>query len=271
MRHNDYGRDQGRGMSGQSDMRRGDNPPNLGSARSDYGNLAYGGRLNQEGMDRGWWDRTSDEVSSWFGDDEAERRRQMDDRRDDMSGNRGNYGRSNFAGRRSGSYGGENDYSRTQNRDWRELRAADIMTRDVMTLHPDDSIQHAARMMADCDCGAIPVVDWQGRMIGMITDRDITVRIVADRADLSRARVGDGMTDETFACHATDPIEHCMNQMARHQIRRLPIVDDRNRVVGILSQGDLAQFATETRGRGGRRQVGDVVGRISEPSEEPYR
>ena len=56
----------------------GSNPPNLGSARSDYGNLAYGGRLNEEGMERGWWDRASDEVSSWMGDEGAERRRMMD-------------------------------------------------------------------------------------------------------------------------------------------------------------------------------------------------
>src|SRR5690349_10110823 len=84
----------------------GSNPPNLGSARSDYGNLAYGGRLNEEGMERGWWDRASDEVSSWMGDEGAERRRMMDDRRD-AGRDRQYYGRSNY-GRveREGFYSG---------------------------------------------------------------------------------------------------------------------------------------------------------------------
>ena len=103
MRHDDR-RMQDRGMDQQS-MRRGDNTPNFGSARSDYGNRAYGGRLNNEGMERGFWDRASDEVSSWFGDDEAERRRMVDERRDQSENYNQNYGRNN---RQSGSSRGSN-------------------------------------------------------------------------------------------------------------------------------------------------------------------
>jgi CBS domain-containing protein len=258
---------------GQQGMRRGDNAPNFGSARSDYGNRAYGGRLNDEGMERGFWDRASDEVSSWFGDDDAERRRMMDERSDQSQNYGQNYGR-NWQSR-SWRGGNAGDWSRSNrqninDRDFNDLRAGDVMTRNVATVHPDDSIQHAARMMADCDCGAIPVVDWQGRMMGMITDRDITVRMVATRADLSYARVSDCMTTKSFACHVSDSLDGCMRSMADHQIRRMPIVDDRNRVVGIISQADLAQHAMENRGRGERRRVGDVVGSISEPTEGSY-
>ena len=262
-----------RGMN-QQGMRRGDNPPNFGSARSDYGNRAYGGRLNNEGMERGFLDRASDEVSSWFGDEDAERRRIMDERRDQSQNYGQNYGRSS---RQSHSWRGSDAESwgmssrqNTSDHDFRELRAGDVMTRDVMTVPPDDSIQHAARMMADCDCGAVPVVDWQGRMMGMITDRDITVRMVANRADLSYARVSDCMTNQSFACHVSDSLDSCMRSMSDHQIRRMPIVDDRNRVVGIVSQADLAQHAMDNHGRGERRRVGDVVGAISEPSEGSY-
>lgn len=268
MRYDDR-RMQERGMSGQHGLRRGDNPPNLGSARSDYGNRAYGGRLNDEGMERGFWDRASDEVSSWFGDENAERRRMSDERRDQSQ----DFGRSNLqpSSRRAetGDWGRSNRQN-LSDRDFNDLRAGDVMTRNVITVHPDDTIQRAARMMGDCDCGAVPVVDWQGRMLGMITDRDITVRMVATRADLSYARVSDCMTNQAFACHVSDPLESCIRSMANHQIRRMPIVDDRNRVVGIVSQADLAQHAMDNRGRGERRRIGDVVGAISEPTEGSY-
>ena len=264
---------QWRGRAGRSSGYGSNNPPNFGSARSDYGNLAYGGRLNDEGMQRGWWDKASDEVSSWMGDEGAERRRMMDDRRDEGD-SRQNYGHSNYGrGEREGLYSGASAYRQEggpRSRDWRRMHAGDVMTRGVATVHPDDSIQYAARMMGDCDCGAIPVVDWQGRMVGMLTDRDITIRLVANGENPERARVSDCMTDETFACHVDDPLENCMRTMSRHQVRRLPIVDDRDRVVGIVSQADIAQHAAENHGRGERRAVSNVVCAISEPTPGSY-
>jgi CBS domain-containing protein len=249
----------------------GGNPPSLGSARSDYGDRAYGGGLNEQGMDRGWWDRTSDEVSSWFGDEEAERRRRMDERRDmasDRSYGRRYYGR----GESERFYSDSADYYPAQfyARDWHNLRAGDVMIRGVMTVHPDDSALHAARMMGDCDCGAIPVVDWQNRMIGMITDRDITIRLVANGVNPAHARVAECMTNKVFACHVNDPIEECMRAMSRHQIRRMPIIDDRGHIAGIVSQADIAQHAAENRGAGERRAVTDVMCAISEPTPGSY-
>jgi CBS domain-containing protein len=235
-------------------------PPNFGSARSDYGNLAYGGTLNRQGEQRGWADRTTDEISSWFGDEEAERRRQMDERLDERRyGERGYYADERGRGRRRGEPG------------WHAERARDVMTRGVATVHPDDPVAHAAQMMSDCDCGALPVVDRQGRMIGMITDRDIAVRLVARDINTRDARVGDCMTDDVFACHEDDRLDSCMRSMSHHQIRRMPIVDDRHRVVGIVSQGDLAQHAGEGSRRGERRAVADVVCAVSEPSSGSYR
>ena len=104
------------------------------------------------------------------------------------------------------------------------------MTRNVATVMPHDSVQFAARIMRDEDCGALPVVDRNGRLVGMITDRDITVRLVASGYNVNHMLVSDCMTEKTFACHAEESVRDCMSMMSRHQIRRLPIVDDRDRV-----------------------------------------
>jgi CBS-domain-containing membrane protein len=150
------------------------------------------------------------------------------------------------------------------------MRAADVMTRNVMTVFADDLATFAARKMGECDCGAIPVVDRQGRMIGMITDRDIAVRLVGNRMDTRHARVHDCMTDEVFACHVNSSLDECMRMMSQHQVRRIPVLDGRDRVVGIISQADLAQHAAENYGRGERRAVSDVVCAVSEPTDGSY-
>lgn len=256
--------------------RGGERPQNFGSARSDYGRYAYGGRLNDQGFeDRGWFDRAADEVSSWFGDTDAERRRRMDENRwylqqrdrrrqqyaDDRPGRR-------FTG--DGPAYRSGDRPASWQRHWTQLHSSDLMTRGVATVHPDDPVEHAARLMGDCDCGAIPVVDRGGRMVGMITDRDIAIRLVGNGANSRYAKVGDCMTDEAFACHVDDSLDTCMRTMSRHKIRRLPVVDDSDRVVGIISQADIAQHASENAGTGERRAMSDVVCAISEPTRSSY-
>lgn len=238
---------------------------NLGSPRADYGRNAYGGRFADEGVhrirgrayDRGFLERAGDEVRSWLGDEEAERRRyvdeQMESRKSRGDGRRHRYG-SGFS-----------------HETWTDSEVREVMTRDVMCAQPNDPVEYAARLMRDCDCGAIPVVDRDGYLIGMITDRDIAVRAVARGKDIFDARVGECMTDEAFACEETSGIDDCMREMSRHQVRRMPIVDRRGRVVGIVSQSDLARHAQSHRGTGERRAVADVLCAVSEPSAQPYR
>lgn len=192
--------------------------------------------------DRGFVDRASDEVRSWFGDDEAQRRRRMDER---------------------GYWNGRTAFGL--------LCAGDLMTRDVAMVHPRDSVERAARLMKDYYCGALPVVDEDDRLIGMITDRDITVRLVARGVDPRRSTIRDCMTDERFFCRVDDPLEDCMQEISRHRIRRLPIVDNQDRVVGIISQSDLARHAGSLSGRGERRALAEVLREVSEPSRESYR
>ncbi|MFL6467966.1 MAG: CBS domain-containing protein [Pyrinomonadaceae bacterium] len=213
--------------------------------------------------DRGWLDRASDEVSSWFGDTDAERRRERDERegRSSDSYNESRNSRMYDSGRRG--------YQSHDDRDF--ARASEVMSRDVVRVHPRDSLRHAARLMAGYNCGALPVVDSQNRLIGMITDRDITVRGVAEHRDAGQVSVGAAMTDETFACHVNDTMRNCMAAMAKHQVRRMPIVDDHERVVGIISQADIARHAARRQGDGERRAVADVLRAVSEPPDRPYR
>ena len=152
-----------------------------------------------------------------------------------------------------------------------EPRAGDVMTSDVCTIHYSDSVENAARAMVRRDCGALPVVNDSGRLIGMITDRDIVTRVVARGLDPRRARVDECMSDQVFTCYEDDLVESCLWLMSRHQVRRIPVVDDRDRVVGIVSQADLARHAGAYPGRGERRAFADVMCSISEPAHAPYR
>ena len=121
------------------------------------------------------------------------------------------------------------------------------------------------------DCGSLPVVDDDGRLIGILTDRDITVRLVARGVNGRNARVADCMTDGVFACHPNDQIEDCLRTMSRHMVRRLPIVQEDGRVIGILSQSDLLRHAGSHPGQGELRIVADTLCDISEPTMTSHR
>ena len=152
-----------------------------------------------------------------------------------------------------------------------DLRVHELMTRRVASVNPATSIERAARLMEECDCGALPVIGDNGVLVGMITDRDIVVRVVARGRDARHAIVADCMTEHVFACYANESLPECMRQMAHHQIRRMPIVDENGRLVGILSQGDLARHAGHHAVPEERRALAQVVSAVSEPSHMPYR
>jgi CBS-domain-containing membrane protein len=207
------------------------------------------GRPSEEG--RGFVERAGDEMRSWFGDEEAERRRRMDE----------------YEAERHERQGGSRRPGYSPN----GLRAGDLMSRHLLSVHPHERVGHAARLMRDWDCGALPVVDWGGRLLGMVTDRDIAVRLVAHEADARNAAVSDCMTREAFACHADDSIWECLRQMSRHQVRRLPVINDRGQVIGMLSQSDLARHAGVYPGRGERRALANVMCAVSEPTHVSHR
>ena len=119
------------------------------------------------------------------------------------------------------------------------MKIAEVMTRDVKVLSPDQTICDAARLMAEIDAGAVPVGE-NDRLVGMITDRDIAVRGIADGKGPD-ARVRDAMTDEVMYCFEDEDIQHICQNMAEIQVRRLPVVNREKQLVGIVSLSDLAK------------------------------
>lgn len=138
------------------------------------------------------------------------------------------------------------------------MRIADAMSRDVKVINPDQSIIDAARMMADCDCGALPVAE-NDKLVGMLTDRDIVVRALAEGKS-GDARIRDVMSPEVKYCFEDDDLDSVAQNMGDLQIRRLPVVTRDKRLVGIVSLGDIAN-TEETPAAG-------ALHGISEPSSQ---
>ena len=139
------------------------------------------------------------------------------------------------------------------------MRVSEAMTPQVRVTHPRQSIRDAARVMAEIDAGALPVGE-DGRLVGMITDRDIAVRAVAQGKGPNTA-VREVMTADVKYCFEDEEIDHVARNMAEIQVRRLPVVNRDKRLVGILSLADLAQAE-----RGQR--VGNALRQIAQPGGE---
>jgi CBS domain-containing protein len=118
------------------------------------------------------------------------------------------------------------------------MKVSDVMTSDVQTVRPDESAQQAASFMLSADAGSIPVVDGD-RLVGMITDRDIAVRGIA-KGYGPETLVRELMTDDLVVVRTDDDVEHAANRMSEAQVRRLPVIDENERLCGIVSLGDLA-------------------------------
>jgi CBS domain-containing protein len=124
-----------------------------------------------------------------------------------------------------------------------------VMTRTVKCCHAEDSLSCAAGSMWDADCGCVPVVDHGERVVGVLTDRDICMAGYFRNAPLSELRIADAMAKQPITCKASDSIETAEALMQDHQIRRVPVVDDEGKLVGILSLNDLARFVRTPAGK----------------------
>jgi CBS domain-containing protein len=119
------------------------------------------------------------------------------------------------------------------------MQVSEIMTRTIRVASPDDTVQHAARLMAETDAGVLPVGE-NDRLIGMVTDRDIAIRGDARGCDPTRTVVRDVMTPEVRYCFDDEDVEAVAKNMAQLQVRRLPVLNREKRLVGIVSLGDLS-------------------------------
>ena len=138
-------------------------------------------------------------------------------------------------------------------------QVADVMTRDVRVVSPNDSIQRAAQYMDELNVGVVPVCDG-AKLLGMVTDRDITVRGVA-AGKMADTPVTEVMSQHVRWCYEDQDIDEVMDEMRDAQIRRLPVVDHDKKLVGIVSLGDLADRGSDD------KRVGETLKDISTPSE----
>jgi CBS domain-containing protein len=141
------------------------------------------------------------------------------------------------------------------------MKIQDVMTRDPSSVTPDSPARDAARIMKEEDVGIVPVVDDQSsrKLVGVITDRDLAIRIVAEERDAS-TRVRDIMSaSELATCAPEEDLDEVMNTMAAEQVRRIPIVDERGSLVGIVSQADVVRKARDD------SKAEQTVEQISEP------
>lgn len=139
------------------------------------------------------------------------------------------------------------------------MQVKDLMTPEVQTVKPDSPIQAAAQMMEKLDVGSIPVCSGD-TLTGMITDRDITVRATAKGKDPATTIVQDVMTPGAVYCRVDQDVNDAAELMKRHRIRRLPVLNQDKRLVGILALADLAVDMPE------KRVVEQVAETVSEPA-----
>jgi len=139
------------------------------------------------------------------------------------------------------------------------MRCKDVMTADPKYCRPEDSVVEAARIMSTEDVGPVPVVadPAQKKVVGIITDRDIAVKVVAAGRDPQATRISEVMSQNVYTCRAEDDYAKAVHAMAQHQVRRIPIVNRDGSLAGIISQADVARRSSE-------REVGEVVEEISE-------
>jgi len=140
------------------------------------------------------------------------------------------------------------------------MQLKDVMTRDIEVVHPNATLEEAAAKMDTLDVGPLPVCDGN-RLVGMVTDRDITVRATAAGKDPRTTKVREVMTDNVVYCFDDDDTNEAARLMEEQQIRRLVVLDRDKQLVGIVSLGDLAVATQDD------QLSGEVLERISEPAE----
>lgn len=145
------------------------------------------------------------------------------------------------------------------------MQIKDIMSQPVVTCPLNSTLDHAAQLMWEFDCGIIPIVSDDGRLAGVVTDRDACMAAYTQGRPLSDIPVGVAMAKSTIACHKGDSVEAVESLMKTNQIRRVPILDDESRVVGLVSLNDLARLAGRARRNGVDRQLVETMAAICQP------
>lgn len=139
-----------------------------------------------------------------------------------------------------------------------QKKCSDVMTRDPVCCLPSDTAEKVARLMKTNDIGPVPIVDDLNskRLVGIVTDRDLALKVVGECRDPRSTRVESLETRDVVVCHPDDDIKEVLETMAKHRLRRIPVVDENGRILGIVAQADVAEKAEA-------KAVGETVREIS--------
>lgn len=143
-------------------------------------------------------------------------------------------------------------------------KCKEVMTKDPACCLPNDSVAKAAELMKSENIGSVPVIETEQSqtLVGIVTDRDLALKIVAGALDAKSTTVETVMTRKVVTCHADDDLQKALEAMAEHQLRRIPVVDSDNRIVGIIAQADVATRVDEP------EKTGEMVKEISQ--DQPF-
>jgi CBS-domain-containing membrane protein len=147
------------------------------------------------------------------------------------------------------------------------MRVEQLMTRNIHTCGPDDSLNRATQVMWEHDCGCVPVVDSERQLIGIVTDRDVAMAAYTQGRSIAHIRVGDIMAKRMHTCGQDEDISVAQDRMRKYQLRRLPITDATGYLVGLISLNDLALEASREGGPGRHplrsAEVGETLAEVS--------
>ena len=149
------------------------------------------------------------------------------------------------------------------------MTIGEIMTRMVMTCSPDETLVRAADLMWNYDCGSVPVIDGDRRVVGFLTDRDICMAAYTQGKPLRDIRVCEAMANEVYSCMADDSIAEAEEIMRVRRVRRLPVIDLDGRLLGLVSLNDIAREAVREQSRRKKdvtpSEVGTTLAAICQP------
>ena len=139
-------------------------------------------------------------------------------------------------------------------------KCSDVMTKDLVYSSPSDTVADVAQLMKKEDIGPVLIVsdkDNGKRLVGIVTDRDLAIKVVGEGRDPKKTKVEDVMTEKVITCRMDDDVQNAMKAMAQYQLRRIPVVDNMGMLVGIISQADVATRLNEP------KKTAEVVKEIS--------
>jgi CBS domain-containing protein len=143
-------------------------------------------------------------------------------------------------------------------------KCSEVMTKNPVCCRPDDMVVKAAQLMQSENIGSIPVIENEQTLIlvGIVTDRDLAMKVIAKGQDAKSTKVEAVMTRQVVTCRAEDALQKALDAMAEHQLRRIPIVDNDNRIVGIIAQADVATRVNQP------EKTAEMVKEISQSNAE---